>query len=90
MKTEQTLERLARESWQTSGSKRRKYDPKVVAQIYKTAVQDESGVGLLEQLEYLEAYLWPHFDAKSSVDHVASIAVLAAKIDDPWSKYCGS
>jgi hypothetical protein len=90
MKSDDLILRLARENWAPDVNKKKRkaktINEKAVSQIYKTGLHDESAVSTLEQLEYFEAYLWPHFDSKSTADHVASIAVMATYVDNPWGK----
>jgi hypothetical protein len=90
MKSDDLILRLARENWAPDVNKKKRkaktINEKVVSQIYKTGLHDESAVSTLEQLEYFEAYLWPYFDSKSTADHVASIAVMATYADNPWGK----
>ncbi|GAB5588385.1 hypothetical protein Unana1_03285 [Umbelopsis nana] len=71
---------LAKKHWAT-GNQKVKWSAKVVEEIAAdylgSATWDGRKVRLLELLQYLEKYLWPHFDStKSSFDHILSICIM--------------
>ena len=58
------------------------FDPEVVESIYNDELlipdreRKTPAVSVLELSQYLEKYLWPHFDVKSSKSHIMSIAMM--------------
>ncbi|KAI8576105.1 hypothetical protein K450DRAFT_258492 [Umbelopsis ramanniana AG] len=71
---------LAKKHWDTDNHKV-KWNAKIVEEIaadyFGSTSWDGRKVMLLELLQFLEKYLWPHFDlTKSSLNHVLSICVM--------------
>ncbi len=91
------LTKVAEENWSSTARKAAKapsFRPELVTEVYKRELGGSSAhppklkrVMLLDISQYLENYLWPHFDAASaSHAHVMSIMVrglLACDQDAP-------
>jgi intron-binding protein aquarius len=79
------LTRVAAEHWGTSADAA-VFDADLVKEIYTTELRAEGQgrktvplhrVMILEVSQYLENYLWPHFDpAEASFEHVISIILM--------------
>ncbi|KAG9303733.1 hypothetical protein G9A89_018630 [Geosiphon pyriformis] len=72
---------LAEIHWISKDPALRKWDPKVVEQIYYEELEENDfttkKLMLLEFSQYLEKYIWPNFDANSaSLAHVLSIVLM--------------
>eukprot|EP00002_Diphylleia_rotans_P007289 TRINITY_DN1680_c0_g1_i2.p1 TRINITY_DN1680_c0_g1~~TRINITY_DN1680_c0_g1_i2.p1 ORF type:complete len:1430 (+),score=347.90 TRINITY_DN1680_c0_g1_i2:54-4343(+) len=77
------LTMIAQRNWALdltrSGTHTPAFDPTLVADIYHTELKtnESTRLMLLEFSGYLENYLWPNFDARtSSVEHVLSIMMI--------------
>lgn len=81
------LTRVANANWSTEARSRDpppEFKPEVVKSIYNHELGGATGtppnlrvVMMLEISQYLENYLWPHFDPKeSSYEHVMSILIM--------------
>jgi hypothetical protein len=65
--------------WGPGASTNAQFRPKIVSRLYhQHLLRSKSlwSVQILELSQYLECYLWPHFDSNSSDEHVMSIVVL--------------
>jgi hypothetical protein len=75
------LTELASQYWapQTM-AKHKPFDPKVINMIYKDDIKktefSTKRVMMLEFSQFLENYLWPNFDEKSSREHVLAIVLI--------------
>ena len=81
-----SLTKVADENWSAAAQLRGQlpaFNPTLVEEIYKRELNGNSKlppklkrVMLLEISQYLENYLWPHFDAETAGDaHILSILV---------------
>lgn len=84
------LTKIAEANWLTSGEaaaarEKKELDPDLVRKIYETELLVKEGskpvplqrVMILEVSQYLENYLWPHFDPLTATfEHVMSIIIM--------------
>lgn len=84
------LTKIAEANWLKGGDEEKKktgFDPELVQKIYGTELLVKEGQGhkpvplqrvmILEVSQYLENYLWPHFDPlTASFEHVMSIIIM--------------
>ncbi|EDV21748.1 uncharacterized protein TRIADDRAFT_30088, partial [Trichoplax adhaerens] len=67
--------------WAPHSSEKAPYDPEIIEKIYKEEMLGSKfsirRMVLLEFSQYLENYLWPHYDPqKASISHIISITVM--------------
>ncbi|KAI5406789.1 hypothetical protein KIW84_053168 [Lathyrus oleraceus] len=81
------LTKIAESNWLKTDEKKKDFDPELVVKIYETELLVKEGQGnkpvplqrvmILEVSQYLENYLWPHFDPLSATfEHVMSIIIM--------------
>ncbi|WJX17061.1 hypothetical protein P8452_07016 [Trifolium repens] len=81
------LTKIAESNWLKGSEKKKDFDPELVVKIYETELLVKEGQGnkpvplqrvmILEVSQYLENYLWPHFDSGSATfEHVMSIIIM--------------
>lgn len=79
------LTRVAETNWSVTLVPRAPFNSSLVVEIYRTELNSSAGhksvplqrVMVLEISQYLENYLWPHFDPESATfEHVMSIILM--------------
>ncbi|XP_058724177.1 uncharacterized protein LOC131595734 isoform X2 [Vicia villosa] len=81
------LTKIAESNWLKTDEKKKDFDPELVVKIYETELLVKEGQGnkpvplqrvmILEVSQYLENYLWPHFDPLTATfEHVMSIIIM--------------
>eukprot|EP00898_Chlorokybus_atmophyticus_P006825 jgi/Chlat1/7143/Chrsp57S06803 len=74
------LTKIARENWPVGAKERPAFKPAIVETIYKDELSGKINLQramLLEISQYLENYLWPHFDPETATyAHVMSIILM--------------